>query len=99
MILSQKNSIGTESKYNMKIIILAAILQPVLLDMEHTSNINQVNLSSFKNYNIKEKRFKEKLVYIVTYASCTMPKALYKTNWNSYAKIKGHTQVLTTNGT
>jgi len=67
--------------------------------MEHTLQINQVNLSSFKNYNIKEKRFKEKLVYIVTYASCTMPKALYKTNWNSYAKIKGHTQVLTTNGT
>ena len=42
-----ENSIGTESKYIMKIIILAAILQPVLLDMEHTSNINQVNLSSF----------------------------------------------------
>jgi len=44
MSFSQKNSIGIESKYNMKSLMLAGTLQPVLLDMEQTSHINQVNL-------------------------------------------------------
>ena len=44
MSFSQKNPIGIESKYNMKSLMLAATLQPDLLDMEQTSHINQVNL-------------------------------------------------------
>jgi len=44
--------------------------------MELTSHINQINLSSF-DIIIWKKIFRDQSVYIVTYTSYTMHKALY----------------------